>query len=160
LSACISSEPALVGTSQLGRMSAVVTSIVAAVSAFAAMATFLLYLHFGRRSDLAVAREEALALAETRRQVIADLQERLRALEEEQRRSQTDYALRIRELQAALDETRAEARDEAYRTQHFYAAALSELLNDLRTDLERTPPAVESALAQIRRLLAGERPAA
>jgi hypothetical protein len=141
-------------------MSAVVTSIVAAVSAFAAMATFLLYLHFGRRSDLAVARGEALALAETRRQVIADLQERLRALEEEQRRSRADCALRIRELEAALDESRVQARDEAYRTQHFYAAALSELLNDLRTDLERTPPAVEPALAQIRKLLAGERPAA
>jgi flagellar biosynthesis/type III secretory pathway protein FliH len=141
-------------------MSAVVTSIIAAVSAFAAMATFLLYLHFGRRSDLAVAREEALALAETRRQVIGDLRERLKALEEQHRQAQADCALRIRELQAALDETRAEARNEAYQTQHFYAAALSELLNDLRTDLERTPPAVEPALAQIRKLLAGERPAA
>jgi hypothetical protein len=141
-------------------MSAVVTTIVAAVSAFAAMATFLLYLHFGRRSDLAVAREEALALAETRRQVIADLRERLRSLEGEYRRSQAEGERRILELQSALDETRAQARNDAYQTQHFYATALSELLNDLRSDLEQTPPNVEAALTQIRKLLAGERPAA
>ena len=141
-------------------MSAVVTTIVAAVSAFAAMATFLLYLHFGRRSDLAVAREEALALAETRRQVIVDLQERLRSLEEEYRRSQAEGERRILELQSALDEARAQARNDAYQTQHFYATTLSELLNDLRSDLEQTPPNVEAALTQIRKLLAGERPAA
>jgi biopolymer transport protein ExbB/TolQ len=141
-------------------MSTVVTTIVAAVSAFAAMASLLLYLHFGRRSDLAAAREEALALAETRRQVIVDLRERLRSLEEEYRRSQAEGERRILELQSELDETRAQARNDAYQTQHFYAAALSELLNDLRSDLEQTPPNVEAALAQIRKLLAGERPAA
>lgn len=141
-------------------MSAVVTTIVAALSAFAAMASLLLYLHFGRRSDLAVAREEALALAETRRQVIVDLRERLRSLEEEYTRSQADRERRILELQSELDETRAQARNDAYQTQHLYAAALSEVLNDLRSDLEQTPPNVEAALAQIRKLLAGERPAA
>src|SRR6266511_2353356 len=50
-------------------MSAVVTTVIAALSAFAALASLFLYLYFGRRSDLAAAREEALALAETRRQV-------------------------------------------------------------------------------------------
>jgi hypothetical protein len=53
-----------------------------------------------------------------------------------------------------------QARDEAYTTQHFYAAALSELLNDLRSDLERIPPDVEAALRRIRKLLEGQRPAA
>ena len=51
-------------------MSAVVTTVIAALSAFAALASLFLYLYFGRRSDLAAARAEALALAETRRQVI------------------------------------------------------------------------------------------
>ena len=67
-------------------MSAVVTTVIAALSAFAALASLFLYLYFGRRSDLAAAREEALALAETRRQVIRDLQGRVESLEELGRR--------------------------------------------------------------------------
>ncbi len=55
---------------------------------------------------------------------------------------------------------RTQAREEAYRTQHFYAAALSDLLNDLCSDLERMPPDVEAALVRIRKLVNGERPAA
>jgi hypothetical protein len=37
---------------------------------------------------------------------------------------------------------------------------VSDLLTDLRSDLERVPPDVEGALIRIRRLLSGERPAA
>jgi argininosuccinate lyase len=141
-------------------MSAVVSTVVAALSAFAALASLFLYLYFGRRSDLAAAREEALALAETRREVIRDLRGRLGTLEAQHRRAKADCERRIRELQSTLDKTRAHARDEAYRTQHFYAAALSDLLNDLRKDLESVPPDVEAALVRIRKLLEGERPAA
>ena len=141
-------------------MSAVVSTVIAALSAFAALASLFLYLYFGRRSDLAAAREEALALAETRRQVIAELRGRLRSLEGRHKRSKAGHERRVRELQAALDKTQMQARDEAYRTQHFYAAALSDLLNDLRRDLERMPPDVEAALRRIRRLLEGQRPAA
>jgi hypothetical protein len=75
-------------------------------------------------------------------------------------RAKRDCERRTRELQTALDTTRTQAREEAYRTQHFYAAALSDLLNDLRGDLERIPPDVEAALIRVRKLLAGERPAA
>jgi len=53
-----------------------------------------------------------------------------------------------------------QAREEAYRTQHFYSTAFSDLLNDVRSDLERIPPDVGAALVRIRKLLAGERPAA
>jgi phage terminase small subunit len=141
-------------------MSAVVTTVIAALSAFAALASLFLYLYFGRRSDLAIAREEALALAETRRQVIRELRGRVESLERRHKRTKADCQRRTRELQGALDKTRMQARDEAYRTQHFYAAALSDLLTDLRTDLERVPPDVERALIRIRKLLAGERPAA
>jgi hypothetical protein len=141
-------------------MSAVVTTVIAALSAFAAVASALLYFHFGRRSELASAREEALALAETRRQVIIDLRGRLESLERRHKRMKAACERRARELETALDATSAQAREEAYRTQHFYAAALSDLLNDLRDDLERIPPDVEAALVRIRRLLAGERPAA
>lgn len=141
-------------------MSAVVTTVIAALSAFAALASLFLYLYFGRRSDLAIAREEALALAETRRQVIRELRERLDSLEGRHKRTKADCERRTRELRAALDKTRKQARDEAYRTQHFYAAAFSDLLNDLRADLERVPPDVEGALTRIRKLLAGQRPAA
>lgn len=38
----------------------------------AALATLFAYLYFVRRSDLVAAREEALALADTRRQMIRD----------------------------------------------------------------------------------------
>jgi uncharacterized membrane protein YccC len=141
-------------------MSAVVTTVIAALSAFAALSSFFLYLYFVRRSDLAAAREEALALAETRREVIRELRGRLESLERRNKRAKADRERRIRELQAALDTTRKQTRDEAYRTQHFYASALGDLLNDLRSDLERMPPDVDAALIRIRKLLAGHRPAA
>lgn len=141
-------------------MSAVVTTAIAALSAFAALASLFLYLYFGRRSDLAVAREEALSLAETRREVIIELRERLESLEARHRRAKADCDRQIRELHAALDRMRVEARDEAYQTQHLYTAALSDLLRELRVDLERMPPDVDTALAHIRKLLPSERPAA
>src|SRR5262249_50371590 len=134
---------------RLRTMSAVVTTVIAAVSAFAALGSAFLYLYFGRRSDLAAAREEALALAETRRQVIVDLVASLDALE-----------LRHRQLQTELEATKAQAREDAYQTRHFYSAAVTDLLTDLRSDLERVPPDVAGALIRIRRLLSGERPAA
>jgi hypothetical protein len=135
-------------------------TVIAALSAFAALASLVLYLHFGRRSELASAREEALALAETRGEVIRELLGRLESLERRQKRSKAESERRIRELQAALDTARQQAHDDAYRTQHFYASALSDLLNDLRSDLEQMPPDVDAALTRIRKLLAGHRPAA
>lgn len=150
----------IVRSSQLCRMSAVVTTVIAAATAFAAVASVVLYAYFGRRADLVAAREEALALAGTRREVIDDLRRRLHLLEKRQKRSKEACERRVRELQSALDKTRVQARDDAYQTQRFYAAALFELLTDLRTDLERRPPDVESALARIRKLAAGQRPAA
>jgi uncharacterized protein YukE len=141
-------------------MSAVVTTAIAALSAFAALASLFLYLYFIRRSDLAAAREEALALAETRRQVIADLRGRMGSLEAKHKRTKGDCERRIRQLQSALEQARVQARDEAYQTQHFYAAALSDLLGDIRADLERVPPDVDAAVARIRKALASDRPAA
>ena len=142
-------------------MSAIVTSVIAALSAFAGIASVFLYLYFGRRTQAAQAREEALALAETRRQVIADLRRRFEALEHRHKRTKVECERRVRDLQAALEKSQVQARDEAYRTQHFYSAALSDLLNDLRGDLEQSPPDSEAALARIRKLLDdGERPAA
>jgi hypothetical protein len=141
-------------------MSPVVTTIIAAISAFAAVGSSLLYLYFGRRADLVAAREEALALAETRRQVIDDLQARLKSLEREDRRTKDELERRVRALQSTLDKTQVQARKDAFQTQHFYAVALSDLLNALRRDLERKPPDVDAALTQIHRLLSDERPAA
>jgi chromosome segregation ATPase len=150
----------IVRSSQLRRMSVVITTVIAAVSAFAAVASVLLYMYSGRRADLAAAREEALALAETRRQTIDDLRGRLETLEKRHERVREECERRVRKLQSALDKTQVQARNDAYQTQHFYAAALSGLLNDLRSDLKQKPPDVEAALARIRKLLAGERPAA
>jgi biopolymer transport protein ExbB/TolQ len=137
-------------------MSSAVTIAVSALSAVTAVASLMVYLYIVRRSDLVAAREEALALAETRRQVIRELRQRLKVVEERRGRAKADSERRIRELQAALDRTRAQGRKDAYQTQHFYAVALSDLANDLLTDLERTPPDVESALVRIRKLLGNE----
>jgi hypothetical protein len=42
----------------------------------------------------------------------------------------------------------------------FYATSLSEVLHGVLGDLEQKPPKVERALARIRQLVDGERPAA
>src|SRR5262245_44997630 len=139
-------------------MSAVVTTAIAALSAVAAVGTLCVYLYFVRRSDLVAAREEALALAETRRQVIRDLQERVKSAEERQKRVKADSERRIRELQAALDRPRSQTRKDSYQTQHFYAAALAEVSHALLADLERMPPDVAAAVARLGRLLTAEPP--
>jgi hypothetical protein len=84
----------------------------------------------------------------------------LESLERRRKREKADLERRIRELQAALDKSRTQARDDAYRTQHFYASALSDLLNDLRSDLERMPPDIDGALTRIRKSLPLRTPAA
>ena len=133
---------------------------IAAASAAAAIGTFLAYLYFARRSDAHAAREEALALAETRGEVIFDLRQRLAATERRLRQTTTDCENRVRELENALQTIEADAREHAYRMQRFYAASLSDLLRDVQANLENTPPNLEGALARIRELLDGERPAA
>jgi hypothetical protein len=133
---------------------------IAAASAAAAVGTFLAYLYFARRSDAHAAREEALALADTRGEVIVDLRQRLVVLERRLRRTTAECEGRVRELETALERMEAEAREHAYRMQRFYATSLSDLLRDVQADLEHEPPNLEGALARIRELLDGERPAA
>jgi molecular chaperone GrpE (heat shock protein) len=134
-------------------------TIIAALSATAAVGTLLVYLYFVRRSDKSTAREEALALAETRAQVIDELRARIASLDQRHNRMKADCDGRIRELQRSLEEARTEAR-EAYQAQRFYSATMVGLLEHLLADLEQVPPNVESALRRIRELLFGELPAA
>jgi predicted transcriptional regulator len=136
-----------------------VATIVAAVSAAAAVGTFFAYLVTVQRADIHAAREEALALAETRGEVIADLEARLELLERRHKASEEARAKRIHELEELLAKTTAEAREQAYQTQRFYAAALADLFVGVQEDLETAPPNVERALTRIRGLLSRERPA-
>jgi DNA anti-recombination protein RmuC len=136
-----------------------VATIVAAVSAAAALGTFFAYLFSVRRTDINAARQEALALAEMRGEVIADLEARLESLERRHTASEETRAKRIRELEEQLAKTSAESREQAYQLQRFYAAALADLLVGVQEDLEMAPPNVERALTRIRGLLARERPA-
>ena len=106
------------------------------------------------------ARDEALALAETRGEVIVDLRRRLAALERRLRKTTVDSVNRVRELETLLQNAETEAREDAYRMQRFYAAALSDLLRDVQSDLENEPPDLERTLARIHELIDGERPAA
>ena len=140
-------------------MSAEVPTIIAALSAAAAVGTFLAYLNVARRSAMGVAREEALALAETRAEVIAELRGRLASLEERHNRMKADCEDQVHELQRSLDAARTEAR-EAYQTQRFHSSTTIDLLEHLLGDLEQAPPNVDGALTRIRELLFGDRPAA
>jgi hypothetical protein len=132
-----------------------IATIVAVVSAAAAVGTLLVYIHVARRTDIDAAREEALALAETRRQAIAELERRLALLELRHRGAAEVSAKRIRELEHALEMVNAEAREQAYQMQRFYGSALTELLVGMREDLETIPPNVDRVLTRIRGLLAG-----
>ena len=133
---------------------------IAAASAAAAVGTFVAYLYFARRSEAHAAREEALALAETRGEVISDLRRQLAALEWRLRETTEGCESRVRELETAIQATESEARENAYRMQRFYAASLSDLLRDVQVNLESEPPNLERALRRIRELLDDERPAA
>jgi hypothetical protein len=141
-------------------LAASASTVIAAASAAAAVGTLFAYLHFARRSDAHAARDEALALAETRGEVIVDLRQRLAALERRLRKTTVDSMNRVRELETLLQKAETEARDDAYRMQRFYAAALSDLLRDVQSDLENEPPDLERTLARIHELIDGERPAA
>jgi Skp family chaperone for outer membrane proteins len=135
-------------------------TVIAAASAAAAVAALFAYIYFMRRTEAHAARDEALALAETRGEVIVDLRGRLAALEERLTETMTEYETRVRELEAALETTQAEAREHAYLVHRFYTASLADLLRDLQADLKKRPPNVQRPLARIRELLDGERPAA
>jgi hypothetical protein len=135
-------------------------TLVAVLSAAATIGSFLAYLYFLQRSNANAARDEALALAETRREVIADLRAQLASSEENRSRLETDAEKRIQELGTALGEARTEAREHAYQIQRLYAIGLSDVLAGVRRDLEAVPADVERALRRIRELLASVPPAA
>jgi ferredoxin-NADP reductase len=124
-------------------------TVLAVLSALAAIGTFLAYVYFVQRSNANAAREEALALAETRREVIEDLTARLASCDQ-----------RTRELETTLEAARAEAREQAYQAQRLYTMGLAEVLEGVRHDLESAPPDVENALSRIRQQLAREQPVA
>lgn len=136
------------------------TALVAALSAVATIGSFLAYLYFVQRSDANAAREEALALAETRRQVITDLRAGLASSDQRRRRLEADYEQRIGQLETALDKARTEAREQAYQMQRLYAVGLADLLEGLCSDLDAVPPNVEGARRRIRELLASAQPVA
>ena len=129
-------------------------TFISAVSAAAALATVLAYAYGLRRSDRTSAREEALALAETRRQIVIELRRRLDSLERRRRLAEASYENRIRELETALEQTRRSAREQAYQVQRLYVLALAESLARVRDELEKLPPNVDGALRTIHELLA------
>jgi hypothetical protein len=135
-------------------------SLVAVLAGLATIGSFLAYLYFVQRSKANDARDEALALAETRREVIADLRAQLASSEESRMRLETQADSRIGELETALEAASAEAREHAYQIQRLYAIGLADVLAGVRRDLEAVPADVERALRRIGELLAGVPPAA
>jgi hypothetical protein len=133
------------------------TTLIGAVSAAAAIAGVLAYVYGLRRADQTAARDEALALAETRRQMVDELRRRISALEQSQRQARTSYKRRIREVQEALEQTRRDAREQAYHVQRAYVLALEDSLARIRTELDKTPPDVDGALARIDEVLADQK---
>ena len=138
----------------------VTATLVAVLSGVATIGSFLAYLYFVQRSNANAARDEALALAETRREVIADLRAQLASSEESRTRLETQADRRIRKLEMALKDARTEAREQAYQIQRLYATGLADVLAGVRRDLEAVPADVERALSRIRELLASVPPAA
>ena len=143
----------------LASVSATAT-LIATLSAIATIGGFFAYLYFSQRSDANIAREEALSLADTRREVIADLRSQLAAAEVQHRRMTLKYEKRIRALERALHDARSEARDQAYQAQRLYAIGLVDVLDGIRRDLAAVPPDVDRALERIRNLLARAQPTA
>jgi hypothetical protein len=135
-------------------------TLVAVLSGVATIGSFFAYLYFVQRSSTNAARDEALALAETRREVIADLRAQLASSEETRARLETQADRRSRKLETALKDARAEAREQAYQIQRLYATGLADVLAGVRRDLEAVPADVERALSRIRDLLASVPPAA
>jgi len=135
-------------------------TFIAVLSGVATIGSFLAYLYFVQRSNANAARDEALALAETRGEVIADLRAQLASSEESRMRLETQADRRIRKLEMALKDARTEAREQAYQIQRLYATGLADVLAGVRRDLEAVPADVERALSRIRELLASVPPAA
>lgn len=130
------------------------TTLIAGVSAVAGLAGVLAYVYGLHRGNQTAARDEALALAETRRQVINELRGRVAGLEHGQKQARAYHRRRVRELEESLARTRKEAREQAYGSQRLYVLALGEALAQIREELEKSPPNVEGALARIEELLA------
>jgi septin family protein len=135
-------------------------SLVAVLAGLATIGSFLAYLYFVQQSNANDARDEALALAETRREVIADLRDQLASSEESRMRLERKADKRIRDMESALEDAHAEAREQAYQIQRLYAIGLADVLAGVRRDLEAVPADVERALRRIRALLASVPPAA
>jgi hypothetical protein len=135
-------------------------TLVAVLSSVATIGGFLAYLYLVQRSSTNAARDEALALAETRREVIADLRAQLASSEESRMQLETQADRRIRKLETAIKDARTEAREQAYQMQRLYATGLADVLAGVRRDLEAVPADVERALSRIRELLASVPPAA
>jgi biopolymer transport protein ExbB/TolQ len=133
------------------------TTLIGAVSAAAAVAGVLVYFYGLLRANQTAARDEALALAETRRQMVNELRRRVAALEHGQKEARAYHRARVRKLAQALEQTQRDAREQAYRAQRLYVLALGEALARLREELEKDPPNVEGALAKIQELLADEK---
>ena len=131
-------------------------TLISVLSAVAAIAGLLAYIYALRRTNQTAARDEALALAETRRQTVNELRRRVAALEHRHKQARTHYRSRVRELEGAVERTHREAREQAYQAQRLYILALEESLTQVREELEKAPPDVQGALARITELLATE----
>ena len=135
-------------------MVAATATLVSTLSVAAAVISLLAYLYSLRRTEQTAAREEALALAETRGQMVAELRERIESLERRNKRAKASYEKRIHELERTLELTRRRgAREPQPEPRGVSVLALVEALVRIRADLEDEPANVEAALARIRALL-------
>jgi hypothetical protein len=135
-------------------MVAATATLVSTLSVAAAVISLLAYLYSLRRTEQTAAREEALALAETRGQMVAELRERIESLERRNKRAKASYEKRIHELERTLELTRRQARKAPEpEPPGLGVLPLLEALVRIRADLEQEPANVEAALGRIRALL-------
>lgn len=105
-----------------------------------------------QRKDLA--RDEAMALANTRAEAIKDLETAIAKLREEQARDRQEHLETVERLQNAVDLIR----DQAFEAHQMFAHSVRVLLMTVLGDLDRDPPLVDVAIGRIRQALSEDPP--
>lgn len=128
------------------------------LAVFVASLTLVLYLKERKSDDTDKARDEALALSDTRGKRIDDLQEeveRLRRARHADQELHDNQILSLRTEMGALEARFSAASREFSAAQALTARAVIDLVVDVTTSLEKVPPDVEAALVQLRAYTSG-----
>lgn len=151
-------------------MSALVASILggggvagAVIGVVAAIAGITALVYSRRQNGISVrddARDEALQLAEVRRQTIVDLNARVDGFRGEIARMEKRHSEQVATMEsqiASLQRNMQQLREESAEAQRTMAVTVRLSLRNMQTYLEAEPPDVNSALRDLRDMLDGQK---